>query len=42
MEVTKEQGSNSLGEFGLIELLTKNIEIQQASTILGVGDAARR
>jgi len=29
---------NSLGEFGLIELLTKNIEIQQASTILGVGD----
>jgi thiamine-monophosphate kinase len=31
---------NSLGEFGLIELLTKNIEIQQASTILGVGDDA--
>ena len=31
---------NSLGEFGLIELLTKNIEIQQASTVLGVGDDA--
>jgi thiamine-monophosphate kinase len=31
---------NSLGEFGLIELLTKNIEIQNASTILGVGDDA--
>jgi thiamine-monophosphate kinase len=30
----------SLGEFGLIELLTKNIEIQQASTVLGVGDDA--
>ena len=31
---------NSLGEFGLIEHLTKNIEIQQAGTILGVGDDA--
>lgn len=31
---------SSLGEFGLIELLTKNIEIRQASTILGVGDDA--
>ncbi|PWV53609.1 thiamine-phosphate kinase [Chitinophaga sp. S165] len=31
---------NSLGEFGLIELLTKNIEIQQVSTVLGVGDDA--
>ncbi|WPQ64473.1 thiamine-phosphate kinase [Chitinophaga sancti] len=31
---------NSLGEFGLIDLLTKNIEIQQASTVLGVGDDA--
>jgi thiamine-monophosphate kinase len=30
----------TLGEFGLIELLTKNIEIQQASTVLGVGDDA--
>lgn len=28
------------GEFGLIHHLTKNIEIQQASTILGVGDDA--
>ncbi|MCA6439031.1 MAG: thiamine-phosphate kinase [Sediminibacterium sp.] len=30
----------ALGEFGLIEHLTKNIEIQNASTILGVGDDA--
>lgn len=30
----------SLGEFGLIEHLTRNIEIQQASTVLGVGDDA--
>ena len=30
----------SLGEFGLIEHLTKNIEHQNASTILGVGDDA--
>ena len=30
----------SLGEFGLIENLTKNIEIQNASTIVGVGDDA--
>ena len=30
----------TLGEFGLIEHLTKNIEIQNASTILGVGDDA--
>ncbi|MFZ9386399.1 MAG: thiamine-phosphate kinase [Chitinophagaceae bacterium] len=29
---------SSLGEFGLIEHLTRNIEIQNASTILGVGD----
>ncbi len=29
-----------LGEFGLIEHLTKNAEIQNASTILGVGDDA--
>lgn len=28
----------TLGEFGLIHHLTKNIEIQNASTILGVGD----
>lgn len=31
---------SSLGEFGLIEHLTKNIEIHNASTILGVGDDA--
>lgn len=30
----------SLGEFGLIDYLTRNIEIQQASTVLGVGDDA--
>ena len=30
----------SLGEFGLIEHLTRNIEFQNASTILGVGDDA--
>lgn len=29
-----------LGEFGLIEMLTRNIEIQHASTVLGVGDDA--
>lgn len=31
---------SSLGEFGLIEHLTKNIEIQNASTILTIGDDA--
>ena len=30
----------SLGEFGLIEHLTKNIEIQNVSTVVGVGDDA--
>lgn len=30
----------NLGEFGLIDHLTKNIEIQNASTIIGVGDDA--
>ena len=29
-----------LGEFGLIDHLTRNIEIQNASTVLGVGDDA--
>ena len=29
-----------LGEFGLIDHLTKNIELQNASSILGVGDDA--
>jgi len=31
---------NDLGEFGLIEYLTRNIEIQNAGTVLGVGDDA--
>ncbi|RZJ32826.1 MAG: thiamine-phosphate kinase, partial [Flavobacterium sp.] len=31
---------SSLGEFGLIDHLTKNIEIHNASSILGVGDDA--
>lgn len=31
---------SSLGEFGLIEHLTRNIEIQNVSTLLGVGDDA--
>ncbi len=31
---------STLGEFGLIDHLTKNIELQNASSILGVGDDA--
>src|ERR1700709_1633696 len=31
---------SSLGEFGLIQHLTKNIELQNASSVLGVGDDA--
>jgi thiamine-monophosphate kinase len=31
---------STLGEFGLIEYLTKNIELQNASSVLGVGDDA--
>lgn len=31
---------SSLGEFGLIEYLTRNIELQNASSIVGVGDDA--
>jgi thiamine-monophosphate kinase len=31
---------SSLGEFGLIDHLTKNFEIQNASTIVGIGDDA--
>lgn len=38
MENRTEVGS--LGEFGLIEHLTKNFEIQQASTVVAVGDDA--
>jgi len=31
---------SDLGEFGLIDHLTKNIELQNASSVLGVGDDA--
>ena len=31
---------STLGEFGLIDHLTKNIEIQNASSVVGVGDDA--
>jgi thiamine-monophosphate kinase len=31
---------NSLGEFGLIDHLTRNIELQNASSVVGVGDDA--
>jgi thiamine-monophosphate kinase len=31
---------SSLGEFGLIEHLTKNVEIQNVSTVIGIGDDA--
>jgi thiamine-monophosphate kinase len=31
---------SSMGEFGLIDHLTKNIELQNASSVLGVGDDA--
>ncbi len=31
---------SSLGEFGLIDRLTRNIELQHASSVLGVGDDA--
>src|SRR5437764_2248639 len=31
---------SSLGEFGLIDHLTKNIELQNASSVVGVGDDA--
>src|SRR5262245_18688607 len=39
MENTRTEIS-SLGEFGLIKHLTKNIELQNASSIVGVGDDA--
>lgn len=39
MENTRTEIS-SLGEFGLIDHLTKNFEIQNASTIVGIGDDA--
>lgn len=31
---------SSLGEFGLIDLLTRNVEVQNASTRVGIGDDA--
>lgn len=37
---TERTEISSLGEFGLIDHLTRNIDIQNASTILGVGDDA--
>jgi thiamine-monophosphate kinase len=37
---TERTEISSLGEFGLIDHLTRNIEIQNASTVLGVGDDA--
>ncbi len=39
MEVNRTEIA-TLGEFGLIEHLTKNVEHQNASTVLGVGDDA--
>ena len=36
----KEQKLASLGEFGLIDHLTKNNEIKNTSTILSIGDDA--
>jgi thiamine-monophosphate kinase len=39
MENTRTEVS-SLGEFGLIDHLTRNHEIKQASTLLGIGDDA--
>jgi thiamine-monophosphate kinase len=37
---TERTEISSLGEFGLIEHLTRNIELQNASSLLGVGDDA--
>src|SRR5215467_2245745 len=37
---TERTEISSLGEFGLIKHLTKNIELQTASSIVGVGDDA--
>jgi len=38
--MTKRTELNELGEFGLIDVLTKNIKLQQASSVKGVGDDA--
>lgn len=40
MESERRTEISTLGEFGLIDHLTKNIEMHNASTILGVGDDA--
>jgi thiamine-monophosphate kinase len=40
MSETLRTEISSLGEFGLIDHLTQNIELQNASTIVGVGDDA--
>ncbi len=40
MTKNKEQGLENLGEFGLIEHLTSNIEIKNSSTKFGIGDDA--
>ncbi|HQV77224.1 MAG TPA: thiamine-phosphate kinase [Chitinophagales bacterium] len=40
MEKTKRTEISSLGEFGLIDRITKNIELQHTSTIKGIGDDA--
>lgn len=37
---TERTEISSLGEFGLIEHLTRNIELQNASSVVGVGDDA--
>ncbi len=37
---TERTEISNLGEFGLIEHLTRNIELQNASSVLGVGDDA--
>ena len=36
----KRTDVNTLGEFGLIEHLTKNFEIKNSSTVKGIGDDA--
>lgn len=38
--MTQRTEISSLGEFGLIDHLTRNIELQNASSLLGVGDDA--
>ncbi|HTO16975.1 MAG TPA: thiamine-phosphate kinase [Edaphocola sp.] len=40
MEENKRTEINAIGEFGLIEYLTKNFEIKRTGTILGIGDDA--